>query len=67
MDDLLNDIIVLLEQEPELDVSAISGETINISQEKSGLKLKFEFGYDKNTETDNKNFEGFTFFSIYEA
>ena len=67
MDDLLNNIIVLLEQEPDLDISAISGETVFLTQEKSGLKLKFEFNYDKNVEIDNKNFNEFTFFSIYEA
>ena len=63
----MSGVIVLLEQEPDLDISAISGETVFLTQEKSGLKLKFEFNYDKNVEIDNKNFNEFTFFSIYEA
>ena len=68
MDDLLNDILILLEQEPDLDISAISGEILTLSQEKSGLRIKFELEYDKNTEIDNTNSEnGFTFFTVYEA
>ena len=68
MDDLLNKIIFLLEDEPDLDIGDISGELITLDQEKAGLKLKFNLAQDKNFIQDNKNVEnGFTFFSIYEA
>lgn len=68
MDDLLNKIIFLLEDEPDLDIGDISGELITLDQEKAGLKLKINLGQDKNFIQDNKNVEnGFTFFSIYEA
>lgn len=68
MDDLLNDIIFILEQEPDLNINSISGEIITLDQSKSGLKLKFGFNKDENEIVDNKNSDdGFTFFTIYEA
>lgn len=68
MDDLLNKIIFLLEQEPDLDINGISGEMITMDQEKAGLKLKIDFNQDENNIKNNKNAEdGFTFFSLYEA
>lgn len=67
MDDLINNIIFLLEAEPNLNVTAISGETTSLDQEKTGLKLRFDFSHDENSEIDNNNFDGFTFFSVYEA
>jgi hypothetical protein len=67
LDDLINSIILLLNDEPDIDIKAISAEVVSLDDDKSGLKLKFEFEEDKNTVIDNKNSEGFTFFSIYEA
>lgn len=68
MDDLINDIIILLEDEPDLDISAITGQTTVITQEQTGLSLRFDFNQDKNTTIENNNLiDGFTFFSIYEA
>ena len=68
MDDLINDIIILLEDEPDLDISAITGQTTVITQEQTGLSLRFDFNQDKNTAIENNNLiDGFTFFSIYEA
>ena len=68
MDDLLNDIIFRLEEEPDLEISAISGEVLTLSQEKSGLKLRFDITQDNNVIVDNENANnGFTFFTIYEA
>jgi len=67
LDDLINSIILLLNDEPDIDIKAISAEVVSLDNDKAGLKLKFEFEEDKNTVIDNKNSEGFTFFSIYEA
>ena len=67
LDDLINSIILLLNDEPDIDIKAISAEVVSLDDDKAGLKLKFEFEEDKNTVIDNKNSEGFTFFSIYEA
>jgi hypothetical protein len=68
MDDLLNNIIFLLEDEPDLPISAVSGEVIALDQAKAGLKIRFDFEHDKNNEIDNRNLEsGFTFFTVYEA
>ena len=62
LDDLINSIILLLNDEPDIDIKAISAEVVSLDDDKSGLKLKFEFEEDKNTVIDNKNSEGFTFF-----
>lgn len=68
MDDLLNNIIFLLDEEPDLNIVAVAGEVVALDQAKAGLKLRFDFGYDQNTQTDNTNLDnGFTFFSVYEA
>lgn len=67
LDDLINSIILLLNDEPDIDIKAISAEVVSLDNDKAGLKLKFEFEEDKNTVIDNKNSDGFTFFSIYEA
>jgi hypothetical protein len=68
MDDLLNDIIIRLEEEPDLPISAVSGEITTINLETAGLKLRFDFEKENNLITDNQNLDnGFTFFTVYEA
>lgn len=68
VDDLINNVLVLLENEPDLNITAISAEIVTLDIEKAGLKLKFEFEQDKNVKIDNQNLDnGFTFFTVYEA
>lgn len=68
MDDLLNDVIFRLEEEPDLPISAVSGELVTLDLQRAGLKLRFDFQKDENIIKDNQNLEnGFTFFTVYEA